>query len=59
MGLTEGDPRPQSIHNLRFLQGFKSTSATMKRNATAITQNPYINLVDTDNDKEDDNIEPR
>ena len=27
----------------------------MKRNATAITQNPYIDLVDTDNDKEDDN----
>ena len=27
----------------------------MKRNATAITQNPYIDLVDTDNDEEDDN----
>ena len=27
----------------------------MKRNATAIIQNPYIDLVDTDDDEEDDN----
>ena len=27
----------------------------MKRTATAITQNPYIDLVDSDDDDEDDN----
>ena len=27
----------------------------MKRTATAITQNPYIDLVDSDNDDKDDN----
>ena len=27
----------------------------MKRNATVITQNPYIDLIDTDNEEEDEN----
>ena len=27
----------------------------MKRTATTITQNPYIDLVDSDDDKDDDN----
>ena len=55
MGLTEGDLEPQSSHKLRFLQCSKGITTKMKRTATAITQNPYIDLVDTDDDKEDDN----
>ena len=55
MGLSGGDPRPQSSHKLRFLQGFKGNTAIMKRSATAITQNSYIDLVDTNDDEEDDN----
>ena len=55
MGLTEGDPEPQSSHKLRFLQCSKGNTTKMKRTATAITQNPYIDLVDTDDDEEDDN----
>ena len=55
MGLTEGDPEPQSSHKLRFLQCSKGITTKMKRTTTAITQNPYINLVDTNDDEEDDN----
>ena len=55
MGLTGGNPRPQSSHKLRILQCFKGITVIMKRNATAITQNPYIDLVESDDNNEDDN----
>ena len=55
MGLTEGNPRPQSSHKLIFLQCFKARTIIIKRNATAITPNPYIDLVDSDGDEENDN----
>ena len=55
MGLTEGNPEPQSSHKLRFLQCSKGITTKMKRTATAITQNPYIDLVDSNDDEEDDN----
>ena len=55
MGLTEGDPEPQSSHKLKFLQDLRARTTKMKRTATAITQNPYIDLVDSDEDDEDDN----
>ena len=35
--------------------GFEGEIIIMKRNATAITQNPYIDLVESDDDDEDDN----